>query len=74
MRLVPARNSREPGVLGTEGAKERVAGGDARGLIGAQIRKDFDFYSDSDGSHGRAPCRRQTHGDLLVMELLWLLY
>lgn len=68
MGLVPARNSRKPGVLGTEAAMERVVGGDSRGLIGAQIRKDFD------GSHWRTPCRRETHCDLPMMELLWLLY
>lgn len=52
---------------------ERVAGGDAGGLSGAQIGKDFDFHSDSDGSHWRALCRRETHCDLPMMELLWVL-
>lgn len=43
MGLALARNSREPGMLGTEGAMKRVVGGDARGLIVPRSGRSLTF-------------------------------
>lgn len=57
MCLVHAGDSREPDVVGTEGAMEGVAGVGASVRMGHQTRQELGFHSDPDGSHRGALCR-----------------